>query len=52
MRADRTFGSMRKAVKTHQNVLVFYKGDQQEIKSNYQHIEVANLNSDDNVDDV
>lgn len=33
MRAQRTFDSYRKVVKTHQNILVFYKGDPKKIKA-------------------
>lgn len=33
----------RKVTKTHQNVLVFYKGDIEKIKSNYNEIEVGDL---------
>lgn len=43
MRADRTFGSLRKVVKTHQNVLVFYKGNVNKIKENYNHIDVGEV---------
>ena len=43
LRADRTFGSFRKTVKTHQNVLVFYKGDPQKIKENFQPIITADI---------
>lgn len=46
MRANKTFGSLRKVIKVHQNVLVFYKGDPKEIKKNYDKIEVENLNED------
>lgn len=43
VRAKRQFLSMRKVIKTHQNVLVFYKGKIDEIKNNYHEIEVADL---------
>jgi DNA modification methylase len=43
MRADRIFTSGRKVCKTHQNVLVFYKGDPKDIKNNYKEIEVADI---------
>lgn len=33
----------RKVTKTHQNVLVFYKGDIEQIKNNYNEIEVGDL---------
>lgn len=39
MRADRTFNSLRKVIKTHQNVLVFYKGDIREIKNEFPRLE-------------
>ena len=32
LRANRIFGSMRKVIKVHQNVLVFLKGDARKIK--------------------
>ena len=35
LRAGRIFSTGRKVCKTHQNVLVFYKGDPKEIKNNY-----------------
>ena len=40
MRANKQFGSLRKVIKTHQNVLVFYKGNPQNIKANYLEIEI------------
>lgn len=40
IRAGKVFGSLRKVVKTHQNVLVFYKGNPQKIKENYSEIDV------------
>ena len=43
MRANKTFGSMRKVIKTHQNVLVFYKGDPKKIKENYKEIIIEDL---------
>lgn len=43
LRAGKQFSSGRKVVKTHQNVLVFYKGDPKEIKNNYQNIEVEDI---------
>lgn len=33
MRAPKQFRSMKKVIKTHQNILVFYKGNQQQIKN-------------------
>ena len=41
MRADRSFGASRKIVKTHQNVLVFYKGDPKNIKGNYPELDLS-----------
>ena len=35
LRAGMSFTSSRKVCKVHQNVLVFYKGNQKEIKNNY-----------------
>lgn len=43
IRAKKQFLSMRKVIKTHQNVLVFYKGKIDEIKNNYHEIEVADI---------
>ena len=40
MRANKQFGSLRKVIKTHQNVLVFYKGNPKSVKSNYPEIEI------------
>ena len=40
VRAARQFNSGRKVVKTHQNVLVFYKGDIKKIKENYQAVDI------------
>lgn len=43
LRANKQFGSLRKVIKTHQNVLVFYKGDIKKIKDNYTEISVDDL---------
>jgi len=43
VRATRPFVSGRKLGKTHQNVLVFYKGDPKLIKNNYGDIEIEEL---------
>lgn len=43
MRARKTFLAGRKVVKVHQNVLVFYKGDPKNIKSNYKEIDVSDF---------
>lgn len=40
IRAARQFNSGRKVVKTHQNVLVFYKGDLKKIRDNYPPVDV------------
>ena len=40
MRCEHTFTAYRKLIKTHQNVLIFYKGDIKEIKNNYKEIQV------------
>ncbi len=46
MRANRTFSGGRKIIKTHQNVLVFYKGDIKKIKGNYTKLDL------DYIDDI
>ena len=38
LRAETPFVASRKVVKVHQNVLVFYKGNQKEIKNNFKEI--------------
>jgi len=43
IRVGKQFTSGRKLGKCHQNVLVFYKGDPKEIKSNYLEIEVSGV---------
>lgn len=43
IRANRTFSGLRKVVKVHQNVLVFYKGNPKNIKENYKEIIVENI---------
>lgn len=35
LRAESQFSASRKVVKVHQNILVFYKGNQKEIRNNY-----------------
>lgn len=42
LRANNTFKS-RKVVKMHQNVLVFYKGNAKEIKTNYKDVVIENI---------
>lgn len=42
LRANRLFVT-RKMVKTHQNVLIFYKGDIKKIKENYKKIDVIDI---------
>ena len=41
MRADRQFSASRKVVKTHQNVLVFVKGNEKEIPLQHYEYEVT-----------
>ena len=47
MRAAHTFGALRKVIKTHQNVLVFYKGKTKNIKNNFAEIEMEEALFDD-----
>jgi len=47
LRARNSFRN-RKVVKIHQNVLVFYKGNLKNIKDNFNDIEIADLNYDEN----
>ena len=41
LRADKQFGSYRKNVKIHENLLVFYKGDIKKIKENYKILDLV-----------
>jgi DNA modification methylase len=41
MRAAKTFNGGRKVIKVHQNVLVFYKGNPKNIKSNYPELDLS-----------
>lgn len=41
IRAPKQFNALRKAVKVHQNVLVFYKGNIRKIKDNYQELNLT-----------
>lgn len=43
IRINKQFCGYRKIGKTHQNVLVFYKGDPKEIKNNFKEIDVAEI---------
>lgn len=43
IRAPRLFNSTRKVVRTHQNVLVFFKGDMRTIKDNYGELDLSYL---------
>lgn len=43
IRAGKTFSSYRKVIKTHQNILVFYKGNIKDIKENYKDIEFEEI---------
>lgn len=45
-RAGRTFQRGRKIGKTHQNVLVFYKGDTKAIKETFKEINIADLDAE------
>lgn len=47
VRAAHTFGALRKVIKTHQNVLVFYKGNPKNIKNNFTEIEIEEALFDD-----
>lgn len=40
MRANHTFSALRKVIKVHQNVLIFYKGNPKNIKINFNEIQV------------
>ena len=46
VRANRYFGSYRKLVKTHQNILVFYKGNLEKIKNEFPEVAVADFPSE------
>ena len=41
IRAGKYFNASRKIGKTHQNVLVFYKGDPKKIKDNYIELDLS-----------
>ena len=43
MRVNHTFSNGRKLIKTHQNCLIFYKGDIKKIKNNYKEIKVEDI---------
>ena len=43
LRAGKIFSSYRKVIKTHQNILVFYKGNIKDIKENYTDIEFEDI---------
>lgn len=45
LRIRRQFNGGRKVVKTHQNILVFYKGDVKKIKENYTSVEVGDIDN-------
>lgn len=47
MRANHTFSALRKCIKVHQNVLVFYKGNPKNIKNNFAEIEIEEALFDD-----
>ena len=46
IRINKQFCSYRKIGKTHQNVLVFYKGDPMKIKDNFKEIEIAEISEE------
>ena len=46
LRASKVFQAGRKVVKTHQHVLVFYKGNPKKIKENYREVEVADIEAE------
>ena len=46
MRANKTFNGGRKVIKVHQNVLVFYKGNPKNIKSNYPELDLSYMNDE------
>ena len=43
LRATKQFNTTRKVVKTHQNVLVFYKGNPKNIKSEFGEVKVKDI---------
>lgn len=43
IRARRMFTTSRKAARTHQNILVFYKGDPREIRNHYPEISIMEI---------
>lgn len=43
MKVSKQFNSSRKIGKTHQNVLVFYKGDIKNINKNYHELDFSGL---------
>lgn len=47
IRMGRGFSISRKVGKTHQNVLVFYKGDQKKIRDLYGDIDILEISSED-----
>lgn len=46
VRAKKQFTTGRKVIKTHQNILVFYKGNIKNIKNNFKQIEVGDISGD------
>ena len=46
MRAGKYFNASRKIGKTHQNVLVFYKGDPKKIKDNYPELDLSYIHNE------
>ena len=51
IRAGRQFNASRKIGKTHQNVLVFYKGKPREIKQNFGELDLSYLTENDSSDE-
>lgn len=48
IRAGKQFNASRKIGKTHQNVLVFYKGDPKKIKDNYPELDLSYIQDEQN----
>jgi len=51
MRAGKQFSNSRKVVKHHQNVLVFYKGNPKNIKSNYPELDLSYMDEEKEIDE-
>lgn len=46
LRARRVFTGLRKVVKQHQNILVFYKGDIKKIKTEFEQVDLKYIEQD------